>query len=119
VLADHRIYSAADIDRETVMNIKGFGESLTKNLLDWKAGVLRTFQFDPAKDVLPGEQRSLTMKYRTRQQQLFAEADKELSKLEPIRTGCSVALQALIPDLQVAVAALDQAEGDLSLLLQQ
>jgi DNA-binding helix-hairpin-helix protein with protein kinase domain len=115
-LAAHNIFTAAEVDEHAIRRIKGFGDVLTSNLLAWKADVLRRFQFDPATAVSPAEQRPVTLKCRTRQQQLIAEMERELGKLEKLAPTCRAALQSLVPDIQRAVAIYDQADADLDLM---
>src|SRR5262249_43841022 len=96
--------------------IKGFGKALTGNLVEWKKEVLRQFRFDPASDVSPAEQRSITVKFRNGQQQILAELSRQLRNLELHAPACQSALQKLIPELQRAVALHEQAEANLHLL---
>jgi DNA-binding helix-hairpin-helix protein with protein kinase domain len=116
ILASYNIFTAADIDQHTIRGIKGFGDVLTSNLLTWKEEVLRQFRFNPATAVSPAEQRPVTVKFRTRQQQILAELDREVGKLELLTPACQAALQKLIPALLQAVAVYKQAEADLHLL---
>jgi DNA-binding helix-hairpin-helix protein with protein kinase domain len=116
-LAAHSIFTAAEVDEHTIRRIKGFGDVLTSNLLAWKADVLRRFQFNPATAVSPADQRPVTLKYRTRQQQLIAEMDRDLGKLERLAPACRAALQNLVPDIRRALAIYEQAEADLDLLI--
>jgi DNA-binding helix-hairpin-helix protein with protein kinase domain len=115
-LAAHSIFTAADVDEKAIRRIKGFGEVLTKNMMEWKKGVLRHFKFNPATGVSAAEQRPLTLKYRTRQQQIFVELDREVGKLASLAPACESALKRLIPSLQQAVAVYEQADADLDLM---
>jgi DNA-binding helix-hairpin-helix protein with protein kinase domain len=115
-LADHNIFTAAEVDDHAIRRIKGFGDVLTTNLLAWKTDVLRRFQFNPATAVSPAEQRPVTLKYRTQQQQFIAEMDRELGKLEKLAPACRAALQNLIPDIRSAVAIYEETEAALDLM---
>jgi DNA-binding helix-hairpin-helix protein with protein kinase domain len=115
-LAAHNIFTAADVDERAIRRIKGFGEVLTKNMLAWKQGVLRQFKFNPATAVSAAEQRPVTLKYRTRQQQIFVELDRELGKLASLAPACESTLKRLIPSLQQSVAVYEQAKADLDLM---
>jgi DNA-binding helix-hairpin-helix protein with protein kinase domain len=115
-LASHNIFTAAEVEEYAIRRIKGFGDVLTNNLLAWKADVLRRFQFNPATAVSSAEQRPLTVKYRTRQQQFIAEMERELGKLEKLAPACRATLQNLVPDIQRAVAIYEQTEADLDLM---
>ncbi|HEX5272989.1 MAG TPA: hypothetical protein VFW33_20975 [Gemmataceae bacterium] len=115
-LAAHNIFTAADVDEQAIRSIKGFGDVLTGNLLAWKEEVLRRFKFNPATAVSPAEQRPVTLKYRTRQQQILVELDREVSKLTSLAPACESALKRLVPRLRQAVARYEQAEADLELM---
>ena len=112
-LAAYNICTAADIDEAIILGIKGFGDALTNSLMAWRDEVLRQFRFNPATGISPGEQRLLTVQWRTRQQQILAELDRQLSKLESLAPACRAAIQKVMLDLQKAVAAREQAEADL------
>jgi DNA-binding helix-hairpin-helix protein with protein kinase domain len=116
ILASYNIFTAADVDQSTIYAIKGFGDVLTRNLLVWKEEVLRQFRFDPAIAVSPTELRPITAKFRTRQQQILAELDRELGRLESLMPTCRAVLHGLIPSLQRALVVFHQAEVDLHLL---
>lgn len=116
ILAVHNIFTAADVDQYAIRRIKGFGDVLTNNILAWKQGVLRLFKFNSATAVSPGEQRQVTLKFRTRQQQFFVELDREVGKLESLAPACEIALTRLIPNLKHVVALYEQARADLALL---
>lgn len=115
-LAAHNVFTAADIDRDTIRAINGFGEALTNILLAWKDDVLSTFRFNAAAAVSPGELRAVTVKLRARQQQILAELDQRLRKLESLGPACRKALQELVPSLIGTAAEWDQAEADLRLM---
>jgi DNA-binding helix-hairpin-helix protein with protein kinase domain len=116
ILAAYNILTAADIDPHTIRGIRGFGDVLTSNLLAWKGEVLRRFRFNPATAVSAAEQRPVTVKFRTRQQQILAQLDREVHELESLAPACRAAQQELIPALQQAVAVYEQAEADLRVL---
>jgi DNA-binding helix-hairpin-helix protein with protein kinase domain len=115
-LTAHSIFTAADVDEHAIRRIKGFGDVLTSNILAWKQGVLRQFKFNPATAVSAAEQRPVTLKYRTRQQQICVELDREVGKLASLAPACESALKRLIPGLQQALAEYEQAEADLDLM---
>jgi DNA-binding helix-hairpin-helix protein with protein kinase domain len=116
LLAMHNIFTAADVDEQTIREIKGFGYALTGNLLAWKKEVLAQFRFNHETSVSPNEQRPVTLEFRTRQQQILAELDGQLRKLDSLAPACRVAIQDIVPDLQQAVQVYEQADADLRLL---
>jgi DNA-binding helix-hairpin-helix protein with protein kinase domain len=115
-LATYHIYSAADVDRNTIRGIKGFGDALTNNLIDWKESIIRNFRFEPATALSPAEQRSITVQFRARQQQCLAEVARQLNQLETLTPNCRAALQKLIPEVREAVERWEQANANLRLL---
>jgi DNA-binding helix-hairpin-helix protein with protein kinase domain len=114
-LAANGISTAADIHAHAISNIKGFGTALTANLLAWQEDVERTFRFDPARAISPGEHRALAVRYRTRQQQLLFDAEQKLAALAAFAPGCKAEVQSLVGGLNDAVAAFEQAHADLAL----
>jgi DNA-binding helix-hairpin-helix protein with protein kinase domain len=115
-LAAHNIFTAADVDRHAIRRIKGFGDVLTNNIVEWREGVLRRFKFNAATAVSPAQQRPVTLKFRTQQQQIIVELDRELARIASLTPACESALKRLIPSLQQAVAVYEQAEADLDLM---
>jgi DNA-binding helix-hairpin-helix protein with protein kinase domain len=115
-LAAHKIFTAAEVEERAIRRIKGFGEVLTKNMLAWKAGILKQFKFNPATAVSPAEQRPLIVKYRTRQQQIISRLDREIGELERLAPTCRASLEKLVPDLRNAVAVFEQSEANLDLM---
>ena len=118
LLASFSIFTAADIEYHRIRNIKGFGHVLTSNLVAWKEEVRRQFRFDPATAVSSGEQRSLAVQFRTRQQHILAELEQEMRKIESLAPNCHAALGQLVPKLRDAAAEYEKAEADFSLLFE-
>ena len=116
VLASNKIFTAADVDDYRIQGIKGFGDVLTRNLLAWKEEVVRQFRFDQATAVSPTEQRSITVRFRSRQQQILIELSRQIENLESLAPACGSALRKLIPELKRAVALYEQANADLCLM---
>src|SRR5262249_17088452 len=112
-LADNNIFTAADIDERIIRGIKGFGDVRIGNLLAWKEEVNRQFRFNPATALSPAELRPVTVKFRTRQQQLIAEINGKLGNVESLTSACRLAVDKLIPELQRVMALYEQAEADL------
>jgi hypothetical protein len=116
ILAANGITSAADVDWQRIRNISGFGDALTGNVVAWRDEVSQQFRFDPRSGVSPADHRALASRFRTRHQQLLAEAEKLLGQLESLAPTCHMALTSLEPDLRAAVAEWEQAEADLRVL---
>jgi DNA-binding helix-hairpin-helix protein with protein kinase domain len=116
ILVSCGICTAADVSWNVIHAISGFGDVLTGNLVSWREQIVRQFRFDPAAAISPGEQKAITVRLRTLQQQILAEADRQLTRLEALAPACRSALRKLAPDLKAALAAEEQAEADFLLL---
>jgi len=116
MLASHGIFTAADVEWNRVYNIKGFGNDLTGRVVAWKDDVLRQFRFDPKSGVSPADRKTLTVRVRTRQQQILAEIDRRTDALEALATKCRARVDTLKPLMREAVAEWEQTEADLELL---
>jgi DNA-binding helix-hairpin-helix protein with protein kinase domain len=114
-LMSHGVYSAADVDWHLIRGIKGFGDVFTGKLVAWKEQVVGQFRFDPAAAIPPGDQKTITVRFRTLQQQILAESQRQLTQLESLAPACRAAVQKLLPALKAALAADEQAEADLLL----
>lgn len=114
-LAAYTILSAANVERNTIRGIKGFGEALTQSLMDWKDKVLREFRFDPLASVSPADSKALAARFRTQQQEILTKLAGRIAKLETLEPACRASLQALVPDLKNAIADYEQAAADFRL----
>jgi DNA-binding helix-hairpin-helix protein with protein kinase domain len=62
-LGSSGIETAADVDKLNRMKVPGIGPETMRQLLDWKAAVIRSFRYDPNRGIPPAEQQSLDAKY--------------------------------------------------------
>ena len=73
-LSSYGIETAADITREDVLKVPGFGAVRTQMLLDWRQRKARGFRFDPTKDshshLLPQLDRKLSSERREHERAL-------------------------------------------------
>lgn len=115
-LAAHGVCSAADIDEWRILTIRGFGTSLTSNLLTWKQQVLQQFRFDPMTGLPAVEQRSVVIHFRARQSQILATLHQQLGNLESLAPTCRSEIKSRVPQIRQAVRAWKQAEADFLLL---
>jgi len=112
-LAANGIVSAADISRDRVFRVYGFGEGLTGNLLAWQNEVLHGFRFDATRDVSASELATVTERHRIHQRQLIAEMETLLVKSESAADRCRATLDTLFPQLRQAALDRDQADADM------
>ena len=116
ILASHGITTAADINQSRLRQIKGFGEVLTGNLLEWKQNIIRQFRFDRTNALSGAEQRGVTTNYRNLQLKKLDEINKQIGHIEALIPTCQAALQKLIPDLKQAIFSYEKAEAGVQLL---
>ncbi len=117
ILSSFGIFTAADIDESTIRGIKGFGDTLTSNLLYWRESVLKQFRFDPKTAIPPAEQRALSLKFRSRQNQHLSELLQQLAQIEALYPSCRSSLEKLVPELRNAVAMWMQSKADLDVIV--
>lgn len=110
------IETAADVTKNRVMQVRGFGESLTRAVFDWKASCERRFTFNPAAAVSRSDRDTVRAKYAAKRasiERVLAAAPAELQQFRQ-RARSSFAL--LQPQLEAAAQKLAQAQADLSAL---
>ena len=110
------IETAADVTRGSVMQVRGFGESLTRAVLDWKATCERKFVFNPALAVSAADKDAVRAKFAAKRvglERVLAAAPAELQKH---RQNASASLATLTPALEAAAKDLAQANADLSVI---
>ena len=66
-LVSFGVETAADIDQRRIQKIRGFGSSLTNELVQWRKKVESNFVFDASKGIDPVDMRALDQKYRQQQ----------------------------------------------------
>ncbi len=113
VLASHGIETAADISASRIKNIKGFGESLTRALVDWRKTCERGFRFNPNTAVSAADiavVRSKIAALRVQLEKGLTAGPSELSRFKSEQQNRAAVLQK---QFDVAAAALAQAYADL------
>lgn len=110
------IETAADVSRSKVLQVRGFGEGLTRAVVDWKADCERRFTFNPANAVSEADKNAVRAKFGTRRAALEAGLGAGSSELQRFRQQATSRSAALQPKLEVAARRLAQAEKDLSVL---
>lgn len=114
-LAKNSIFTAEDIDECKISEISGFGEGLTRSLMEWKHKVLSTF--DPSKVTSASEVQVVSIRYRTRQQQYFVDIEAHLKELESLAPLCQQKLNQHLSEIKKAIGEYDQAEADYQVVL--
>lgn len=112
-LSSFGIETAADINKNRVMNLRGFGEGLTSSLLDWKASCERRFKFNPAGAVSQLDKNLVHAKYAAKRASLESALSAAPAELQQIRQQAATHRTFLMPKLQEAAKQFAQAEADL------
>lgn len=110
------IETADDITRNRVMQVRGFGQSLTRAVLDWKASCERRFTFNPAVAVSPADRDAVRAKYAAKRVLLERTLAAAPAHLQQFDQRASAQLALLQPQLEGAAKKLAQAHADLSQL---
>lgn len=110
------IETAADVSRSKVMQVRGFGESLTRAVTDWKASCERRFVFNASNAVSAADQDAVRSKFAARKVSVESALSRGAGELQNFRQRATVQLAALQPQLEAAAKKLAQAEKDLSAL---
>lgn len=107
------IETAADINKRDVMEIRGFGEGLTRAMLDWRATCERRFTFNPAIAVTNADKNTVRAKYGAEAMRLEKSLATGLLELKSMGPSIASKTAALLPSLEEAAKRLAQAEVDL------
>jgi DNA-binding helix-hairpin-helix protein with protein kinase domain len=116
VLASFGIESAFDIGRARILAIKGFGEVLADNLVQWRQEVLAEFRFDPASGVPKAEAQAVALKYKQQQDSLRLRLEQDVKSLEILVSRADQDWRPTFGRIRQLVAALAQAKADLAAL---
>ncbi|MFI6678711.1 helix-hairpin-helix domain-containing protein [Kribbella sp. NPDC050470] len=110
------IETAADVSGPTVMQIRGFGERLTQNMLAWRANCERRFKFNPADPALRADETQVQARYSVRRAEIQRTLMNGKTLLETATRQAEANTRALHPELAKAAAQFAQAQSDLSLV---
>jgi DNA-binding helix-hairpin-helix protein with protein kinase domain len=110
------IETAADVSSNRVTQIRGFGDSLTRAVTDWKASVERRFVFNPTLAVSVADKNSVRSKFGSRKNSITTTLAGGAGELQRFKQLAASRASALHPQLNRAAMQLAQAQSDLSLL---
>jgi len=110
------IETAADVTSQGVRQVRGFGEGLTRAVMDWRASCERRFTFDPRQAVSETDKNSVLAKFAGRKQQLELALSAGAHELQRYRQNSSKWAAQLGPAIESAARQVAQARIDLSLL---
>lgn len=110
------IETAADVDRYAVLQVRGFGERLTQNMLDWRAQCERRFKFNPSDPALKADEAQVRGKYAARRAEIQRTITNGKQLLETEARRSEQQTRALYPGLVQAAEVLAQAQADLGVV---
>jgi DNA-binding helix-hairpin-helix protein with protein kinase domain len=108
------IETAADVTWQKVIAVKGFGESLTRVMLDWRIACERGFIFRPHLAVTEADKNAVRVQIATRKRTLEITLNAGAVELQRLRQDMINKANTLNPLLQTASQQLAQARADLS-----
>jgi DNA-binding helix-hairpin-helix protein with protein kinase domain len=111
-LYSYGVETAADVTRDAVLAVPGFGPSLTQSLLAWRRGVERRFRFDASRGVDPRDQQTVEAEMRALQQRLEQVLSLGAEQLRQASQLVEARRKALRPLIDRSVRRVAQAEAD-------
>lgn len=115
-LASFGIETAKDIEKNRIMAINGFGESLSYELIQWRKQLENRFVYDSAKGIEPSDVAALDQKYRQRRKQIEGSLLATPELLNKIRKETLLKRSAMRSRIESAAISLAQANADMNLL---
>lgn len=116
VLASHGIETAADVKANRIKTIKGFGEGLTRALVDWRKTCEQGFKFNPATAVSAADIASVKNKMAAERVQIEKVLVAGPSELLRYKSEQRSRATSLTQQLDAAGTALAQATADMTAL---
>ncbi len=113
VLASFGIETAADIDHNRIINIKGFGQKITADLVDWRKTQERKFIFDPSKGIDAATLAALDQRLMQTKTQIEKMLLSGPAHLNQIKAKILQRRNELLPLVQEAARQVAQAQADL------
>lgn len=111
MLASYGIETAADIDRVKIMEIPGFGEVLTSDLVQWRQGHEMNFRFNPSEPIDRRDITAIDRQFEVRRQSLFSTLRQGPDLLRQVIQDINTARLRLMPILEKAWTTLKMAEA--------
>lgn len=110
MLASYGIETAADIECSKIMQIPGFGPTLTSELVRWRQRHERNFRFNPTEPVNPHDIHVINRELEARRQNLLSILQQGPVVLQRLSHEINVARSGLMPTLEKTWTALKIAE---------
>ena len=106
------IETAADCERHKIRSIRGFGDGLTRAVMDWKASCERRYVFNPGNAITQADRAKVRNAYANRQAALETRISAGAAELTRFRDGAPASTLALMPQVEWAAKKLGQAKLD-------
>lgn len=110
------IETAADVERHKIQKVRGFGQSLTQAVLDWRASCERKFTFNISTSVSNSDKIAVKAKIASRKAAIEASLVAGANELNKFNQQAPLRLENLRSKLEKAAVTLAQARKDLSML---
>ncbi len=110
------IETAADITWARVIAVKGFGEVLTRSIVNWRVTCEKTFVFNPNLTLTEADKNAVRLKIATRKREIEMALTSGASELQRLRNEVCGKSNVLGPSLQTASKTLAQARADYNLI---
>lgn len=105
-------FRAADISKNRIRQLRGFGDSLTRALTDWRASCERRFVFNPATAVTDADRNAVRVKIASRKAFLANALSAGPGELQRIRQLALSRSAAYKSQIEQAAKKLAQAQRD-------
>ncbi len=115
-LVSFGVETAADLDRRRIQAIKGFGSTLTNELMQWRKHIESEFVFDVSKGIAPSDILALNQKYNQRRVMIENTILAGPEIRNKVRAEILQKRGALRSGVEQDAGALAQARADMSLL---
>jgi DNA-binding helix-hairpin-helix protein with protein kinase domain len=109
------IETAADVTWNKVISVKGFGEVLTRAVVDWRKACERRFVFNPNLAVTEADKNAVRSKIATRKRTLEITLNAGAAELQRLRQDMITKANTFSPRLKAASKKLAQAQADLKI----
>ncbi|OYU42223.1 MAG: hypothetical protein CFE44_25235, partial [Burkholderiales bacterium PBB4] len=110
------IETAADVERNKVRQVRGFGERLTAAMVDWRKSCERRFTFNPNQAVSDTERAQLRSKFAAKKASLEGQLSNGAAELQRFGKEATIRAAGLKNQAEWAAQKLAQAQTDLAAL---
>lgn len=110
------IETAADVERNRVRQVKGFGERLTAALVDWRKSCERRFSFNPNQAVSDTERSQVRSRFAAKKVSIESQLSNGASELQKFSKESALKAAGFKNQAEWAAQKLAQAQADLAVL---